>query len=319
MLIIERYARNCPCYKNNEKRVDSRYSTFQDRGPKGLMLHSVGCPQPRADVFAERWDRADNNNAITQAVLQADGTVYQLMPWNYRAWHAGGSANDTHIGVEMTEPAQITYTQGASFTCSDIEGARKQAEGTYRTAVELFAYLCDRYGLDPMKDIVSHNEGHKKGIASGHADPEHLWKGLGMGYTMDGFRADVKAKLDGEAEPEPTFADVPAGAWYAEDVQWAYENGLMIGVDERHFNPEGFVTRAQMATILRRMIRGEEKSYQVRVTAAIGLNVRSGPGMSYPSTGALEYGDTVSIFEEKDGWGRVNGGGWISLDYTEKI
>ena len=40
--------------------------------------------------------------------------------------------------------------------------------------------------------IVSHAEGHKRGIASNHGDPEHLWRQLSMGYTMDGFRKDVK-------------------------------------------------------------------------------------------------------------------------------
>ena len=48
-----------------------------------------------------------------------------------------------------------------------------------------------------MTDIVSHNEGYYRGIASAHVDPEHLWKGLGMGYTMDGFRNDVKNAMSG--------------------------------------------------------------------------------------------------------------------------
>ena len=50
------------------------------------------------------------------------------------------------------------------------------------------------YKLDPLGDgvIVSHKEGHKRGIASNHGDPEHLWKQLGMGYTMDTFRKAVK-------------------------------------------------------------------------------------------------------------------------------
>ena len=136
MKIIERFATNCPCYKNNQAAKalydsgdDTRYWRFQCRGPRGLMLHSVGCSQPRADVFATRWDRADNHNAITHAVLQADGTVYQLLPWNYRGWHCGGSANDTHIGVEMTEPDTIRYPDdgGANFTVLDLEAAKKYA------------------------------------------------------------------------------------------------------------------------------------------------------------------------------------------------
>ena len=60
--------------------------------------------------------------------------------------------------------------------------------------------LCRKYGLSPLGDgvIVSHKEGYKRGIASNHGDPEHLWTQLGMPYTMDTFRAAVKAKIDAE-------------------------------------------------------------------------------------------------------------------------
>lgn len=49
----------------------------------------------------------------------------------------------------------------------------------------MFAYLCKIYNFDPLKDgvIISHTEWHRKGIASGHADLEHLWNGLGVGFT----------------------------------------------------------------------------------------------------------------------------------------
>ncbi len=193
MRLIERYITKNDCYRKNRQAADSRYTTFQRRGPLGLMLHSVGTPQPWAEVFAETWNVPGKEVAV-HAVLQADGTVYQCLPWTDRGWHAGGSANNTHVGVEMTEPSQIRYTSGASFTCSDYPAARAQAEGCYNTAVELFAMLCQKYQLPPSS-ILSHAEGAQKGIASAHGDPEHLWRGLGLNYTMDSFRQAVAARL----------------------------------------------------------------------------------------------------------------------------
>lgn len=167
---------------------------------KGLMLHSVGCSQPKASVFINSWNSASYSNACVHGFIDGnDGTVYQTLPWNHRGWHAGGDANNTHIGVEMCEPACIKYVTGSTFTCSDTATAKACAERTYQAAVELFAMLCKEYGLDPMKDIISHKEGHAKGIASNHGDPEHLWNGLKMGYTMDTFRQAVKAKMNGTA------------------------------------------------------------------------------------------------------------------------
>jgi flagellum-specific peptidoglycan hydrolase FlgJ len=74
------------------------------------------------------------------------------------------------------------------------------AKRTYEAAVELFAMLCKQYGLNPLTDICSHKEGCAKGIASNHGDPEHLWNGLKMGYTMDTFRKAVKAKMNTASE-----------------------------------------------------------------------------------------------------------------------
>lgn len=192
MKIIESLLTKNPCYTAGETIV-----------VEGFMLHSIGCPQPDANVFVKNWNKTSYNKACVHAFIDGNtGDIYQTLPWNHRGWHAGGSANDTHIGVEMCEPACIKYTRGSSFTCSDLEEARAVVKRTYESAVELFAFLCKQYNRDPLADgvIVSHKEGHARGIASNHGDPEHLWKGLGLPYTMDTFRQAVKASM-GIKEP----------------------------------------------------------------------------------------------------------------------
>lgn len=193
MKIVESILTKNPCYTAGRKIA-----------VRGLMLHSVGCPQPDAAVFINSWNQASYDKACVHGVIDGnDGIVYQTLPWDHRGWHCGagvnGSANNTHIGVEMCEPACIRYAGGADFTCADKAAARAVAGRTYEAAVELFAVLCQKYGLDPVKDgvVISHREGHSRGIASNHGDPEHLWSQLGMGYTMDGFRADVKTAMGG--------------------------------------------------------------------------------------------------------------------------
>lgn len=202
MKIIQSILTANPCYKAGKKIT-----------VKGLMLHSVGCPQPSASVFVKNWNRSDYDRACVHAFIDGNtGDIYQTLPWNHRGWHGGGSSNNTHIGVEMCEPACIKYTGGSSFTCSNLPVARAVAQRTYDNAVQLFAHLCKQYNLDPLADgvIVSHKEGHKRGIASNHGDPEHLWNGLGMGYTMDTFRKAVSAAMAGDSagdEPAPDTAE----------------------------------------------------------------------------------------------------------------
>lgn len=203
MKIIQQHITRNQAYINNVNKADSRYTTFQQNGPKGAVLHSVGAAQPSAKVFANYFNNP-NLEASVHAVLQADGTVYQLAPWNYRMWHVGGSANNTHIGIEMTEPDCIWYdTQnGYKLHIKDQAKALAFVKQTYAVAVELFAKLCKQYHWNPLADgvIISHSEAHKRGWGSAHADPEHLWNAVKSGYTMNTFRNDVAKKLKEESE-----------------------------------------------------------------------------------------------------------------------
>ena len=198
MVLKESILTKNPCYTAGRKIV-----------VKGLMLHSVGVPQPNASVFLTNWNKASYNAACVHGFIDAnDGTVYQTLPWDHRGWHCGASANNTHIGVEMCEPYCLKYSGGASFTCSDPTAAKAAVKRTYDAAVELFAMLCQRFGLDPLADgvIISHHEGALRGVASNHGDPEHLWNQLGTGYTMDGFRKAVKSAMGKTVQAVPSTA-----------------------------------------------------------------------------------------------------------------
>ena len=222
MELIQHYLTNNDVYVRNLGRIDERYANFQDIGPKGIMLHSVGYPQPKAMPIIESWDRPNKEKAV-HAFIEPN-VLYQTLPWNFRGWHAGGSANNTHIGVEMTEPSTIRYT--GSSTWVDLEPTVTEAFvlATYANAVELFADLCKQFNLDPLADgiIVSHAEAYKRGSASNHGDPEHIWRMFGL--SMDSFRATVAEKLQQEEEAKnaPLFR-VQAGAFrklhYAKQLQ----------------------------------------------------------------------------------------------------
>ena len=206
----------------------------------------------------------------------------QCLPWNHRGWHGGGTSNNTHIGVEMCEPDCITYTSGDKFTCSDLAKAKAMVKRTYESAVELFAARCKEFNLDPLADgvIVSHKEGHAKGIASGHSDPEHLWNGLGMGYTMDGFRKAVKAAMNDEpTKPaEPTTKDESVKVPFLIKVANVSSNDVL----------------------------------NIRKTPS-AKGVKTG-SLAYNDP------NSYTIVEVKNGWGKLKSGiGWICLKYTKTV
>lgn len=273
MNIVKSYMTNNPCYKANKKLT-----------VKGLMLHSVGCSQPSAKVFINNWNNEHYSAACVHAFIDGTtGTIYETLPYEVRGWHCGygadGSANDTHIGIEMCEPSQIRYAQNSDkFTVDPkkLTAAKKVAERTYHAAVEYFAHLCDLFDLDPKIDIISHSEGAKRGIASGHSDPEHLWKGLGLPYTMETFREDVMIELEKEQDAPTQDA-------------------------EEQFKP--FLVRVKSEVL--RIRKGPGTNYDTNGYTGIGtftiVEVQTGPG-SQKGWGKLK-----------------SGAGWISLDYAEKV
>lgn len=253
MEIIEAYATKNRCYQMAAPLT-----------PRGIMIHSIGCPQPNASVMAQNYNqyRPNGQSVCVHAFVQRDGTVYQTLPWTVQAWHCGGSANSTHIGIEMTEPASIVYTGGANWRDLDQAATETHVRGTYAAAVELFAQLCTQYALDPMADgvIISHAEGAARGIASAHADPTHLWREFGL--TMDGFRADVAAKMaagntDEEDEEMATrynsVNELPE--WAQEETQRLVDRGALLG--DEHGNLDVTMDMLRTMIVCQRMVDGK--------------------------------------------------------------
>ena len=56
-----------------------------------------------------------------------------------------------------------------------------------------------------------------------------------------------------EKPEEPAYTDVAAGSWYEDAVAYVTAQGLMTGVGNGRFNPDGAVTRAMVWTVLARM------------------------------------------------------------------
>lgn len=253
MNIIEAYATQNKCYQIGTPLK-----------PRGIMLHSIGCPQPNASVMAQNFNQylPNGQSVCVHAFVQRDGTVYQTLPWTVQAWHCGGAANATHIGIEMTEPASIVYTGGANWRDLATDATEAHVRGTYAAAVELFAQLCTQYALDPMEDgvIISHAEGAERGIASAHADPTHLW--LAFGLTMDGFRADVAAEMAAKNTVEEdedmatrynTVAELPT--WAQEETQKLIDRGALLG--DEHGNLDVTMDMLRTMIVCQRMVDGK--------------------------------------------------------------
>lgn len=255
MRIIQQYLTRNDCYRAGR--------TIR---PLGIMVHSTGANNPSVaryvpgdDVigrnqYGNDWDRPGLEKCAHAFVGRfADGGVgtVQTLPWNRRGWHCGrgknGSGNDTHISFE---------------TCEDgLEDASYFA-AVYQEAVELTAYLCKEYGLNPLASgvVICHQEGYQRGVASNHRDVLHWFPKFGK--TMDDFRADVARWMEGVDETVTyeqwkeymdryltELAKQPADQWAVPHIESAIDAKAMTGVDGTIERPKSFVTRQELAVI----------------------------------------------------------------------
>ena len=185
MKLTTNYMTRNDCYKAGRKII-----------PKGIMVHSTATPGVMAADWFSRWNKSFQAGEINRQVcvhaFLDDKEVWQYLPWDHRGWHAGGSANDTHIGFEICEPAGFSYSGGANMVGYDAAKNEAYFRAAWQNAVALCEMLCGMYGLTE-KEIICHSEGHKMGIASNHADVMHWFPK--HGENMDTFRAAVRTEL----------------------------------------------------------------------------------------------------------------------------
>lgn len=89
-------------------------------------------------------------------VLDVDGTIYELVPPDKRAWHAGVSCwhdtdnlNDFSIGIEIQNGGHRHFKEHGTFPAyPDIQIA---------SLIELLTYLCSAYQIDPQ-NIIAHSD-----------------------------------------------------------------------------------------------------------------------------------------------------------------
>lgn len=78
------------------------------------------------------------------------------------------------------------------------------------------------------------------------------------------------------------FKDVKPDAWYAEAVDWAYEKGIIKGMGDDMFTPDAFVTREEMAVILKNYTEYMHNRYDRPVTPSTRFETFSDCGEVSP-------------------------------------
>lgn len=268
---------------------------------RGVLWHSTGANNPNLKRYVQPDDNAvdrarmlellgvnksgnDWNHISREAGVHAwvgklaSGEVasVQVGDWDKKAWGCGsgkkGSCNNGWIQFEI---------------CEDNLSDPVYFEKVYREAVELTAYLCKLYNLDPQGTvtysgvrvpvILCHQDSYQLGLGSNHGDVLHWLPKYGK--SMQTVRDDVSALLAGAntnkeedddmdvtrfkelwGEMRKELQDNDSSKYSEEARAWATSTGLIAGMGampngEQNYAWADVLTREQMAVLLYRFAK----------------------------------------------------------------
>ncbi|MFQ6832704.1 S-layer homology domain-containing protein [Butyricicoccus pullicaecorum] len=217
-----------------------------------------------------------NGTAFASQTSAPEGTLITLTAVPNSGYHFDRfevvSGNITITNNTFTMPAE-PVTVKAVFDRDSSGGAHHPDAGSTTTASS------DRYEIETPSDVengsikVSPSKAEKGDTVTVTVTPDDGYQLDKLAvYDEDGDKLDLNDKGDGKftfqmpkgnvsievsfapiEDETADFSDVLADAWYAEAVQYVYENGLMTGTSDTTFSPDLTTSRSMIATILWRM------------------------------------------------------------------
>ena len=138
-----------------------------------IVVHYVGNPGTTAQQNRNYFNNPDSE-VSSHFVIGLDGEVIQCVPLDEKSSATSERNRDT-ISIEVCHP--------------DETGAFSPA--AYQQVVELTAWLCRTFDLDPDTDVIRHYDVTEKLCPLYYVEHPEAW---------DAFRADVAAEMERQTE-----------------------------------------------------------------------------------------------------------------------
>ena len=261
---------------------ESAFQTWVESGLvniPGLTLYYIdgkeGWTSPTWNGYpAATW--APHEHTYTETVTAPTCTE---QGYTTHTCECGDSYVDTYVDALGHD-----YKDGVCTVCGAKDPDYKPAEPVKFTDVTEKAWY---YGA--VEYAVQN--GLMKGVGNDQFDPE--------GTMTRAMLVTVLWRYEGEPEaPANTFSDVKAGSWYFDAVSWAAANNIVGGVGDNKFDPDGNITREQMATILYRYCNG--KGIDTSKQASLSGFPDAGKVSSYAQT-AMQWAVAEKLVNGSDG------------------
>lgn len=191
--------------------------------------------------------------------------------------------------VRFANPDVYEQTCEANYIGSfTVTGSAGRASRWEQINVSAFSDVsASKWYADAIDYVTSAAGGNvMNGVGDGLFSPD--------GTTTRGQLVTVLYNFDGKpaVSAAAPFTDVASGRYYTAPIAWAYENGIVNGVTDTTFHPDGNITREQFAAILYRY--SAYKKYDTAAGADLSVFPDAGDASSYART-ALSWANAEGL------------------------
>jgi len=194
-----------------------------------LLLHYTGMPSAQAAID---WLCVEESGVSCHYVVEEDGKIWQLVPEDKRAWHAGRSSwqgeadiNSRSIGIEIVNP-------GHGLGYPDFPDVQIDA------VIALSNDIIDRHAI-PARHILAHSDvAPDRKSDPGEKFPWNKLYDAGIGVWVPPVADDGKEIAFGDASEEVASLQAMLIAYgYGLDISGEYDHQTKICVQafQQHF------------------------------------------------------------------------------------
>jgi hypothetical protein len=201
----------------------------------------------------------DEGGAQTFTITPASGyKIYDVIVdgSSVLAWLAGNSSTFSNVTADHAIAASFAPAGAGGAgstgggTTPAVPGEDKKDADEAPTGISnggsggsdaAFSDIAGHWAADAIRTVVE--AGLFNGVSATNFDPDGT-------MTRAMFATVLSRHAGGRSAGGAAFGDVPTGRWYTDGVLWAAENGIVSGVGGGLFDPNGKITREQLAVML---------------------------------------------------------------------